>query len=185
MLRSSLVGALGLGLLLASCGGHAQSAQIPPAQITKAFAGSPPPLAALHAQAGQLVGGGPAAFKALLVSLKGHPVVVNKWASWCGPCQFEFPAFQRAAVSYGNRVAFVGLDSNDFNEKAASFLRKFPVTYPSYVDPHEDIARSLEAFGYFPATIYFDRAGKRAYTKGGPYRDTAALERDVRRYALR
>ena len=173
-----------MGLLLASCGGHAQSGQIPPAQITKAFAGSPPPLAALHAQAGQLVGGGPAAFKALLVSLKGHPVVVNKWASWCGPCQVEFPAFQKAAVAFGRRVAFVGIDGKDHDQAAAAFLGKFPVTYPSYVDPNEDVARMIEAATYYPQTVYYDSAHKLVFDHAGPYASAAALERDIRRYAL-
>ena len=73
-------------------------------------------------------------------SLRGYPVVVNVWASWCGPCRFEFPHFQRAAAAYGKRVAFLGIDSQDSDDAAATFLREEPVPYPSYTDPDEEIA---------------------------------------------
>ena len=110
--------------------------------------------------------------------------MVNKWASWCGPCQSEFAAFQRAAVSFGRRVAFVGIDGKDSDGAAAAFLRKFPVTYPSYVDPQENIARSIDAATYYPQTLYFDRQGKMVFDHAGAYPDAAALERDIRRYAV-
>jgi thiol-disulfide isomerase/thioredoxin len=176
---------LGLVLVLAGCGSSPRSANLNQTQVTQALQGSPPALGSLHAQAGQLLSGGTGAFKARLASLKGHPVVVNKWASWCGPCRFEFPSFQRAAVSYGSRVAFVGVDGTDDSGKAAAFLREFRVTYPSYVDPHESIAASLEAVGSYPQTVFIDRRGKVVFNHQGQYRDLAALERDIRRYALR
>jgi thiol-disulfide isomerase/thioredoxin len=171
-------------MALAGCGDSPRSAKLSNAQVTQAFQGSPPVLASLHTQANQLLAGGTGAFKARLAGLKGHPVVVNKWASWCGPCRSEFPSFQRAAVSYGNRVAFVGVDANDHVPKAAEFLREFPVTYPSYVDPDESIAAAIEAKTYFPLTVFIDRGGKIVYDHAGPYSDLAALEKDIRRYAL-
>jgi cytochrome c biogenesis protein CcmG/thiol:disulfide interchange protein DsbE len=130
------------------------------------------------------VAGGPTAFNALLASLRGFPVVVNKWASWCDPCQVEFPSFQRAAVVFARQVAFVGIDGKDHSAAAAAFLHRFPVTYPSYVDPQESIAREIEAATYYPQTVYFDRRGRIVYDHAGPYLSAAALEQDVRRYAL-
>ena len=124
-------------------------------------------------------------FDARLKSLRGYPVVVNKWASWCGPCQSEFPAYQRASVTYGEQVAFIGIDGKDSDASAAAFLRRFPVTYPSYVDPQEAIARSVQAATYYPQTVYIDRAGIEVYDHAGPYETAAALERDIRRYVLR
>jgi cytochrome c biogenesis protein CcmG, thiol:disulfide interchange protein DsbE len=172
-------------LLVAGCGaGEPQSAAPSATSVTDAFKGSPPALASLHSQANQLLGGGTSAFKSRLAALHGYPVVVNKWASWCGPCQTEFPAFQRASVVFGRQVAFMGLNGKDHNQSAASFLRRFPVTYPSYTDPHEDIARSVQAATYYPQTIYFDRSGHIVYDHAGPYLSAAALEKDVRRYSL-
>jgi thiol-disulfide isomerase/thioredoxin len=171
-------------LALAGCGGQPRSAAPSTVSVTSAFKGSPPPLASLHAQANELLAGGQAAFDARLQRLRGYPVVVNKWASWCGPCQTEFPAYQRAAVRFGRRVAFIGVDAKDANTAAATFLRQFPVTYPSYVDPNEQISNAIQAATFFPQTIFFDRQGKSVYDHAGPYLTAAALERDVRRYAL-
>jgi thiol-disulfide isomerase/thioredoxin len=170
--------------VIAACGSQPKSANETKGQITAAFKGSPPPLAALHAQANQLLGGGTAAFKSRLTALHGYPVVVNEWASWCGPCQSEFPSYQRAAVTYGGRVAFMGLDTKDHNSAAASFLAKFPVTYPSYTDPQATIGSSLHSFSVYPQTLFFNRQGKMVYDKAGPYLSVASLEQDIKRYAL-
>ena len=168
---------------LAACGATPRS-QAPPSSALKTdLAGSPPPLAALHAQADALLPGGPAAFAARLHALRGYPVVVNKWASWCGPCQSEFPVFQQVAARLGRRVAFLGIDGRDHDSAAASFLKRFPVSYPSYTDPGEDIARGLQAATYFPETLFFTANGKMSYLHAGPYASAADLERDVRRYA--
>ena len=174
-----------VGLVLAGCGAQARSAAPAAASIAGAFRDSPPVLASLHGQANKLLSGGPSAFAARLHGLRGYPVVVNKWASWCGPCQTEFPAFQRAAVRYGRQVAFVGIDGKDSDGSAAAFLRRFPVSYPSYVDPSESLARTIQAEIYYPQTVYFDRQGKIVYDHAGPYETAAALERDIRRYVLR
>jgi cytochrome c biogenesis protein CcmG/thiol:disulfide interchange protein DsbE len=178
-------GILAVGLALAGCGGAQPKSVAPgPAQQAVAFKGSPAVLASLHHQADQLLGGGTAAFRTRLRSLRGHPVVVNKWASWCGPCRIEFPAFQRASVRYGRQVAFIGIDGKDANSSAKTFLRQFPVSYPSYTDPGSNIANSIQAAIYFPQTVYFNRAGQMVYDHAGPYESAQALESDIRRYAL-
>ena len=87
-------------------------------------------------------------------------------------------------MAYGRRVAFVGVNANDHTGTARAFLHTYPVTYPSYVDPHEDIARSIHAATYFPQTIYYDRSGKIVFDHAGPYESAAALAKDIRRYAL-
>jgi cytochrome c biogenesis protein CcmG/thiol:disulfide interchange protein DsbE len=138
----------------------------------------------LHAQANVVMAGGVPAFKRRLSALRGFPIVVNKWASWCGPCQTEFPAFQRAALIFGRRVAFIGLDGKDQPAAAAAFLRRFPVSYPSYADPQERVARSIEAATYYPQTVYISRDGRIVYDHAGPYLSPGALAQDIRRYAL-
>ena len=135
-------------------------------------------------QANQLLPGGPAAFHARLKQLRGYPIVINKWASWCGPCQTEFPAYQRASVALGKQVAFIGVDGKDADASASAFLQRFPVSYPSYVDPREAIARTIRAATYYPQTVYFDKRGKPVFDHAGPYTSASALERDIRRYVL-
>ena len=75
--------------------------------------------------------------------MKGYPVVVNQWASWCGPCRAEFPWFQNASAKYGKKVAFLGVDSQDSDDAAKTFLGEYPVPYPSYTDPDKEIAEGF------------------------------------------
>ena len=182
--RTPLLALAVLAGFVAGCGTTARNEAPGPQQVTTAFKGSPPSLAALHAQANDLLPGGSKAFKARLAALHGYPIVVNKWASWCGPCQSEFPVFQKVAVRFGRQIAFVGIDGKDHNAAAKGFLKKFPVTYPSYTDPGEDIARAIQAATFYPQTIYFDRQGKLVYDHAGPYVTDSALIKDIRRYAL-
>jgi cytochrome c biogenesis protein CcmG/thiol:disulfide interchange protein DsbE len=161
------------------------SANLSRSAVSTALAGSPAVLASLHAQGSQLLSGGPTAFKARLRTMRGHPVVINEWASWCEPCQTEFPVFQRVSVHDGRQVAFIGLDARDTNEAADAFLRRFPVSYPSYVDPAQSIGSVLQAVGGVPQTVYINAQGKQVFDHAGPYETTAALEADIRRYVLR
>ncbi len=150
----------------------------------KALAGSPAPLAALHRQADNLLPGGKDAYEARLAALRGYPAVVNVWASWCGPCRFEFPHFQQAAADYGKRVAFLGIDTQDSDDAASTFLKEAPVPYPSYTDPGKDIGNAIGATLGLPDTAFYDSQGKLVYLKQGPYSDEAELRADIERYAL-
>ncbi len=171
--------------LLSGCGSQEADVQTPtPAQARSQLAGSPAALASLHRQSAQLLDGGPDAFEARLATLRGHPVVVNAWASWCGPCKYEMPWFSRAAVRFGRRVAFVGVNAGDLDrDKARAFLDEHYVPFPSYVDPHDEIASDIGVRAGLPTTVFYGRDGEVAYVHQGRYRDEDALVADVRRYA--
>jgi thiol-disulfide isomerase/thioredoxin len=151
-------------------------------QAQQRLKGAPPALAALHAQSSELLSGGRKAFAARLKALRGHPVVVNKWASWCGPCRAEFPIFQSVATDRGRAIAFVGIDGSDKRPAASSFLEQFPIPYPSYEDPGESIARSIGAPQNYPITVFYDARGKKAFVHQGGYSSLAALTADLDRY---
>jgi thiol-disulfide isomerase/thioredoxin len=148
----------------------------------QALADAPAALAKLYAEGGAIVPGGLGAYEEQLADLRGHPVVVNKWASWCGPCRFEFPFFQAQAAKRGDEMAFLGVDSNDSEDAARTFLEDYPVPYPSFSDPDEEIARSIGA-DYFPSTVFYDDTGQVVFRKIGPYEDEGELAADLERYA--
>lgn len=177
-------GALAASLALAACGGEqATRPAAKPPDFKAALRGSPPELAAIHRQAGQLLDGGEAAFRARLRELRGHPVVVNKWASWCGPCRRELPFFQSRSAKLGKRIAFLGVNSNDSLSGARRFIKEFPVPYPSYKDPKLELAAVFKAVIEFPATAFYDARGGLRYVKRGGYATEAELAGDIRRYA--
>jgi cytochrome c biogenesis protein CcmG/thiol:disulfide interchange protein DsbE len=171
-------------LLGGGCGGSGSEDEgSPPPDYAKALAGAPAPLAALYKQENELLPGGRDAFEKRLAQLRGYPIVVNVWASWCVPCRQEFPVLQKLSARYGKRVAFLGLNSEDSDDAAATFLREEPLPYPSYTDPDKETADSLDVIGY-PDTAFYDEAGKLVYLKQGPYTESSELEADVRHYAV-
>ena len=159
------------------------SAAPPQKEAAAALAGAPAPLAALHEQSSQLLDGGAEAFEKRLAALKGYPVVVNMWGSWCGPCRDEFPYFQSQAIEQGKKVAFLGVDGQDPEADAREFLAEYPVAYPSYKDPDLEIAAVIKAVGPFPATVFYDRKGQITHLQQGPYESDRDLAADISRYA--
>jgi len=92
-------------------------------------------------------------------SFAGHVLVLNVWATWCGPCQREQPALERIATAYAAKgVRFVGIQYRDDEDAGREWVRQFHVSYPSLRDPS---GRTSAALGYFglPDTYVTDRAG--------------------------
>ncbi len=143
-------------MLLASCGASGGA-------LGFVATGSPLPLP----PAGSLTPVSGPQFEGILVGLRGRPVVVNVWASWCGPCRVEAPLLQKASGRYGERVVFVGVDARDTEGDARGFLRRYGINYPNVVDGGEEITGRLGLRG-FPTTYIFDRSGTiRASVVGG------------------
>ena len=176
--------AIGVAQLPSGSSSGKDATRLTAAQTKALLAGSPEPLAALHAQAGALLEGGSPALHARLSALKGYPVVINKWASWCVPCREESAAFQRVSAEYGARVAFLGIDSEDpHRADALAFLKSFPVSYPSYYDKSGSLGLQMTDSTFRPATVFIPVHGT-PYIREGEYPNAAKLRRDVERYAL-
>ncbi len=181
-LALALLAALAPTTLVVGCGSSSGGASDAHPNYEKALAGAPAPLAKLYGEANELLPGAKDAFEKRVASL-GYPVVANVWASWCGPCRFEFPMFQEAAAKWGKKVAFIGVDSEDSEKEAEKWLADHPVPYPSYYDPDFEVAQSFKAPGP-PDTAFYDKGGKLVYVKLGQYAHDSELEEDIRRYAL-
>jgi cytochrome c biogenesis protein CcmG/thiol:disulfide interchange protein DsbE len=94
-----------------------------------------------------------------LSSLRGRPVVVNFFASWCVPCRKEMPAFQSAAGRLGDKVAFLGVDHQDDRKGALQLLADTGVRYPTGYDPDGRVAVAYGLFG-MPTTLFVSADGR-------------------------
>jgi cytochrome c biogenesis protein CcmG/thiol:disulfide interchange protein DsbE len=94
-----------------------------------------------------------------LGDLRGRPVIVNFWASWCGPCVEEFPLLQAAAARHrAEGLAVVGIVYRDNSEAARDFMARLGATWPAAMDPGEQVAESFGIYGP-PESFFIDRNG--------------------------
>nr|WP_274387446.1 TlpA disulfide reductase family protein [Salsipaludibacter albus] len=112
-----------------------------------------------------------------LADVAGDVVVVNFWASWCGPCRREQPELNLLAEEYADdTVAFVGVNVQDDSEaNALLHVEEFDIPYPSIHDPTTRVAGTFEGVGpeTLPATIVLDQQGRVAVSLFG---ETTAIE---------
>jgi cytochrome c biogenesis protein CcmG, thiol:disulfide interchange protein DsbE len=182
LLAALALGACGSGSGSDGSGAAAQGDT--PAQ-PPSTSGLPSALAANVRQADRIVGEGEGDFQKQLKRMRGYPVVVNQWASWCDPCRFEFPFFHSMTTKYRKQVGFIGLDMQDRRNDAEEFLRELPSGFPTIFDPDASVTASLGGGQASPTTFFLDREGKVVNVKIGAYATVELLKRDIRRHALK
>lgn len=179
MSRLSLI-CVSLALLLGGCdtapeadrqsqteaGAASDSAKVPPplpGQIVRIEAGTPLPEVTLKDPAGKVL---------TTAQLKGTPVLLNLWATWCAPCKKEMPLLDELAEQLGDdvRVLTVSQDSADNVAKVTAFFaeQKFRKLEP-WLDPESDLGVKFAGGGLLPTTILFDAEGKEIFRVAGDY----------------
>jgi cytochrome c biogenesis protein CcmG/thiol:disulfide interchange protein DsbE len=141
---------------------------VPPAAQTYP-AGTPAPALRLPGRDGGQVD---------LAALRGRPVVVNIWASWCDPCVREFPLLRQAAATHRpDRLAVVGVLSGDSPAAARPFVRRLDATWPMALDPNTTTATTWGAIG-LPHTYFIRPDGTLASHQLGELTQ-ASLDRQL------
>lgn len=114
------------------------------------------------------------------LDLKGHPAVINFWASWCGPCNAEAPALEAAWQRYkGDGVMVLGVDVKDVVPSAKAFVQKHKVTYPIVRDPDQKLAQAMGVGIGLPQTFFVDASGTVVPGSGLGQIDTAQLNQQI------
>ncbi len=103
-----------------------------------------------------------------LSELRGKPVVMNFWASWCAPCRAEMPTLEEAAKRYRGRVHFLGVNVLDKPQEAKAFVRKLGITFPSVLDEEGALLVKYRVVG-LPTTVFVTRSGRIFETHAGPF----------------
>jgi cytochrome c biogenesis protein CcmG, thiol:disulfide interchange protein DsbE len=174
MMAAAVLGACGSPSPSRSAG--SEEGEIPAANAARA------PL--LPTRADALPGFTLARYGELLQQLRGTPVVVNMWGSWCPPCNDEAPMLAAAHARYGDRVQFLGIDIEDSVASARAFIRRVGWTFPSIRDPA--LPSSLRpglGFVAQPNTLFYDASGRLVDTWQGPLtteRLRSGIERSLR-----
>lgn len=136
----------------------------PPADLAVARRGQPVPPFRLPDLAGRTV--------AVPAAYAGRPLLLNVWASWCGPCVREMPELDRYARAQGpNGAQVVGIALDDA-AAVASFLHRVPVSYPVLLDtpgPRDAGVRLGNPQGVLPYTVLIDPQGRVRKQKVGPF----------------
>ena len=99
----------------------------------------------------------------------GKPMVINFWASWCPPCQYEAPVLEAGWREFGDEVLFVGVDTQDSGKEteARAFLEQHDLTFPNGMDKNSRIGIDYGLFGV-PETFFIRADGTLAYQHKGP-----------------
>lgn len=93
-----------------------------------------------------------------LGALRGHDVLLNLWATWCGPCRREMPALERLARAQAGRLVVVAIDQGEDPATARAYARRFGVTFPVGTDQEQRLGTQMHLLG-MPSSFFIDRRG--------------------------
>ncbi|MBV9098795.1 MAG: TlpA family protein disulfide reductase [Frankiaceae bacterium] len=192
-MRALLVAAMVLATGACTGSSSPGSGNVPPGPTHAALVAKaaldpcPPSVAGAHVSHGlpdvtlPCLGNGPAVH---LAGLRGVPMVVNIWGSWCVPCQAETKYLATVYDALKPRVRFLGVDTEDSTDSALDFAPHVspPMRYPSVVDDQKKVLVGLELFSAVPSTVFVDAAGHVVHKAAIAYGSAAQLRKDIAHY---
>jgi cytochrome c biogenesis protein CcmG, thiol:disulfide interchange protein DsbE len=120
--------------------------------------------------------------KVRLSDLKGKPVMVNFWASWCGPCRLEIPLIEEAYQTYDSQMVVLAVNDDESKEIIRDFIEETGITFPILLDPGGRTAALYQVSG-LPTTFFIDKEGIiRGVYMGNLSR--SVLERNMRKIGV-
>jgi thiol-disulfide isomerase/thioredoxin len=119
----------------------------------------------------------------VLSDLRGKPVLLNFWATWCGPCRFEMPELQELHERIGDQVQVIAVDLDESADDVTEYFEDLGLTFPSVIDEGQDVANKYALFG-LPSTFILDENGVVAVIKVGPFANQDDLNKNLEKVGL-
>lgn len=114
-----------------------------------------------------------------LSDFKGKPLIINVWASWCGPCRAEIGSLERLAQRYnGKEFNLIGISTDDYRNKAMAFIKQTEITFENFIDSKLTLENMLGA-NTIPLTIFVDANGRVLEKVRGSYQWDSPIAIDI------
>jgi thiol-disulfide isomerase/thioredoxin len=175
VMTTTLAAALTLGLVVSGCPGESGQSEIALGRITGIDTGSSqPPLAGELAP--DFYFENPEGQPTSLSQLQGRPVLVNFWATWCGPCRYEMPFLQQIHQERpGDELVLLAVNVGEGSSDVGQFMQSQGFTFTVLLDKQAAVARRYNVTG-IPATFFIDKDGVIQYVQVGAFQSQAAIE---------
>ncbi len=172
---------LAASLLLAACGGDSAGSGFGLKETPKTASVSVGPR--LNSLAPNFNLQTPDGAEVELASLRGKPVFLNFWATWCGPCKTEMPEIQRLHERAGDRIQVLAINLDETAKEIEPFFKELKLTFPTVIDKGKKVANGYRLLGV-PASIVIDKDGIVQDIRFGPYADDADLAKSVAKVGI-
>ena len=114
-----------------------------------------------------------------LSDLRGKTVMLNFWATWCGPCVYEMPYLQQVYQEWSDKgLVLLAINMGESSSRVNAFLQRYSVSFPVLLDPGQEVALKYNV-SYIPTTFFIDKEGFIQAVKVGPFPNKKAIEDEL------